>query len=121
MAFDRSLLFVDHLETGVHRLIVRDALRIVTFHDPDQLIGQGYRLFLDYLVVPYDIQYHVRGDQSDPVDLIFLKELIGDLDHSLTAHLVAVQVVSDRDRKQTLPTNIGHGIDDATRTTCFNT
>ena len=31
------------------------------------------------------------------------------------------EVVSDRDRKQTLPTNICHGIDDATRTTCFNT
>ena len=38
MASDRTLLFVDYIETGRHRFIIGDAFRIVAFYEPYQFV-----------------------------------------------------------------------------------
>lgn len=45
-----------------------------------------------------DNVHQYRGDHGDTVDLVLLEKLVGDLDHTLASHLVAMEIIADRDR-----------------------
>ena len=97
MALDDATLLVDDFEAGRHRLVVGDALWIVAFHQPDELVGERDAFLLDHFVVADDIEDDVRRDKGDAADFIIVEELVGDFDHPFAAALATREVVGNRD------------------------
>ena len=75
--------------------MVCNAFRIVAFDDSFQFVRQ-YDLFLfDNLVVADDIQPDVRGNDSQPADLLFREEAVGNLYDTFFTELLALEIVTD--------------------------
>ena len=55
----KAFLLVNHVEDGVHRLIVCDAFRVVASHDTFQRVRCHHFLLLHHLVVSYHVEHHV--------------------------------------------------------------
>ena len=98
MAFDSSCLLVDDVEARRHRFVVRDTFRIIALHETDQYVRKRNALLFYHFVIADNVQNHVRCDQGNAADFIFVEEFIGNLNHPFHAELVAWQVVGNRNR-----------------------
>ncbi len=67
MATYDALVAVHNMKTRFHRLVVGDALRIITLHKADDRLRQNHRKFLNHLEVTYYVDNGRRGNQSDSV------------------------------------------------------
>ena len=102
MALEGTAFFAEVVESGLHRLIVGDALMVVAFDYADEFLGHPHFLLLHHLIVAYDAECDVRRHDRKLVDFIIGEELVGYLDDALMPHLLALQVVTDGDSR-TLP------------------
>ncbi len=99
MARDSDILTVNHMETGEHRLVVRDTLGIAAFHKPYYGIRKRYGEFFHHLVVSYDIDYSRRGYKRYAVERLFREEDVSNLDDALVAETLGVKIVADGDSR----------------------
>ena len=97
VATERGVLTVDDVEAGSHRLVVGDALGVVALDDVDEVVRQGDVEFLDHLIVSDDVDHDIWCDDSDAVECLLGEDKVCDLDDTLLAHAVAVEVVADGD------------------------
>ena len=95
MTLQGAGLLVYHVEEGAHRLIVGDALGVAAAHDTMQLIGNDDLFLLHHVEVTYDVEYYVRSYYRESAYLLVREELVGHLDGTLLANLLASDVISD--------------------------
>ena len=99
MALKGSAFLSEEVETGLHRLIIGDALVIVAFHDAYQLFRHLDFLLLHHFIVANDAESYVWCNYRKLVDFVIRKELIGNLDDALVTHLLALEVVANCDSR----------------------
>ena len=114
MAFDDAMLLVYHVEAGRHRLVVGDALRIGTFHDAVQFVGQTHFPFLHHFVVADNVQFHVRSHYGDTVYLVVAEEFVGNLEEYIYLSDGAVHVEQSEDRMREYLIDTGISNDEIT-------
>ncbi len=90
-----AILGVDKLKFCLHRLVVGDALGIVTLHDSDYGLRQCHVIFLDDFKVADDVYLGRGSDERYAVKYIFGEYGVGHLYDTLCAELLAVEVVAD--------------------------
>lgn len=95
VAAERERLAVGHSETGAHRLVVGDALRIAAFHYAYDLVGEFHMALLHHLEVAYDVDYRARSDDGYAVERLFGEKHVGYLDDTLGAHQARVEIIAD--------------------------
>ena len=95
VTLQRIALWSVHVEVSAHGFVVRYALGIGTLDDTKKFVGQGDGALLHNLVVAYDAQRQVGTNDSQLIEFLVSKELVGYLDDALRAQFLTLQVVSD--------------------------
>ncbi len=88
---------VGHVEVCLHGLVVRDALRVVAFHDAFDHFRRHNGLLLHHLIVADEAEDDIGGNDGETGDLIVGEELVGHLDDALAAYLLGGIVEADGD------------------------
>lgn len=87
-----------NIEYCLHRFVVCDADWVRTLHDVLESFWQtDFALLLNLIVLDYG-EADVRADHCELTDFCLVEELVGNLNESLSAHDVAVKVVTDEYR-----------------------
>ena len=85
------------LELGLDRLVVSHTFRILAFCDSADLLWHHKFLLFHYLEVANHVDSSFWCNQGQLVELVVLKELVGDLDYSLASVKFAGEVDADGD------------------------
>ena len=88
---------VGDMEVRLHRLVVRDALGVVAFHEAVNLVRCNNRFLLYHLVVADDTQNDVGGYDGESRNFIVGEELVRHLDDTFVAYLLRRVVDTDGD------------------------
>ena len=89
---------VGHVEVRLHGLVVRDALRVVAFHDAFDDFGRHDGLLLHHLIVADEAENDIGGNDGEAGYFIVGEELVAHLDDALAAYLLGGIVETDGDR-----------------------
>ena len=89
---------IGHVEVCLHGLVVRDALRVVAFHDAFDDFRRHDGLLLHHLIVADEAEDDVGSNDGEAGDLIVGEELVAHLDDALAAYLLGGIVETDGDR-----------------------
>ena len=64
MALNNTAKLINNSKVRVHRFVVGNTFRIVTLNDSMELVGRFNSLFFYNLIVFYDVEYNLRGDNG---------------------------------------------------------
>ena len=82
-----ALVFVNHGENGLHRLVVRDAFGVVAFYDAVEFVG-SFHLFLFHNLVVLDyVKHRVWGDNRQAGYFLVGEEFVFHFDNALSPYL----------------------------------
>ena len=89
---------ISHVEVCLHGLVVRDALRVVAFHDAFDDFRRHDGLLLHHLIVADEAEDDIGGNDGETGDLIVGEELVADFDDTFVSHFLGGVVDTDGDR-----------------------
>ena len=96
-AAEGFVLHVEDFHLGWDWLVVGDALRIAALHYADDLLRVLDVLLLHDLVILDDVEGDVRSNDREAADLLVGDEAVGNLDDTLLAQGLRLQVGADGD------------------------
>lgn len=93
-----AVFLVNHIEHGLHRLVVGNAFGVVAFHYSAYLFRHGYPLLFRYLIIAYNAEYDIRSNDGQLAAFLFGEIPVCNFDDAFASHFVAGQVGADGDR-----------------------
>ena len=83
MALNDAVKLVNNGKMCVHGLVVGNTFRVVALDDSMKLVGRFNGLFLYNLLVFYNIEHNLWGDNRQTANLFIAEKLVCNLNDSL--------------------------------------
>ena len=96
MASNHTILRVDKLKLGFHRLVVGDTFRVITLYNAYDSLRKSHRRLFYHFKIVYDINLCSGSDKRYAVDNIIREESVGNLDYTFCPELFRVEIVANR-------------------------